>query len=168
MVAVVDVDGTLVDSLPRLRRFSVFRTQIAGGRGLWSQEQVDEFLSLANADADPPIPGAVEGVKYILQSELFIPVILTGRTELARKHTRHLLVKKFGIPLSVPLFMRAADDSRVTEECKPDMFVKQVLPLYEGPFMFFEDEKRTLAEFAKHGLALQAPECWQALVIPDV
>ena len=167
MVAVVDVDGTLVDSLPRLRAFSVFRTQIAGGRGLWSQKQVDEFLGLANADADLPFPGAVEGVKYILQSGLFEPVILTGRTELARTHTRQLLIKKFGIPSSVPLFMRAADDSRVTEECKPDMFVKQVLPLYEGPFMFFEDEKRTLSEFAKHGLALQAPECWEAMVVPD-
>jgi len=164
-VAVVDVDGTLVDSLPRLRKFSTFRKQIAGGRGLWTQEQVDEFLSLSNANADKPFPGAVEGVKHILYSGLFEPIILTGRTELARKHTRDLLVRKFGVPSSVPLIMRAADDSRRTPECKSDLFVTHVLPRYGGPFVFFEDEEATLAEFAKHGLALKAPECWQAMVV---
>jgi hypothetical protein len=163
LVAIVDIDGTLIDSLPRLRRFALARRQLAGGQGVWTQAQVDEFLGLANSDADLPFPGASEGMKRILESGLFEPVILTGRTELAREHTRRLLARKLGVPLSIPLFMRSASDNRATEVCKPDLFVTHVLPRYGGPFVFFEDEERTLAEFAKHGLALKAPECWNVL-----
>jgi hypothetical protein len=167
LVAVVDVDGTLVDSLPRLRQFAMFRKQIAGGRGVWTQEQVDAFLDAANAAKDKPFPGAVAGMKHLLESDLFEVVMLTGRTELARSYTRRLLIDWFGVPDSVPLLMRAAEDDRPTQECKPDMFLKHVRPHYVGPFVFFEDEDSTLAEYAKHGMALKAPACWKTFVLPS-
>lgn len=144
----------------------MFRKQLDGGRGIWTQEQVDEFLDTANAAKDKPFPGAVEAMSHLLNSTLFDVVILTGRTELARGHTRKLLSEQFGVPESIPMFMRSADNDQPTQQCKPDVFLKHVAPQFGGPFVFFEDEADTLAEYAKYGMALRAPECWRAFILP--
>lgn len=162
----MDIDGTLVDSLPRLRQFAMFRRQIDGGQGLWTQKQVDQFLDTTNAAQDAPFPGTVCAMRHMLASDLFTVVMLTGRTELARRHTRHLLSDLFGVPQSVPLVMRGAKDDRPTRECKPDLFLKKVQPCFHGPFVFFEDEEDTLAEYARYGVALKAPECWDSFIVP--
>lgn len=145
----------------------MFRKQLAGGRGLWTQEQVDEFLDTANAAKDKAFPGAIKAMAHLLGSELFDVVILTGRTELARGHTRKLLFKQFGVPDSVPMLMRPTNDDRPTQECKPDMFLKHVVPRFGGPFVFFEDEDATLAEYSRHGMAWKAPDCWKSFILPS-
>ncbi len=162
---VVDIDGTVCDSADFVSRLSArFKTHV----DCWSDTQVKIFME--EVSRRHVLPGA-EVLRTMLLQGLCDVVFLTGRSEkigkslkMGRRLTAAWLRNKFGMPRDIPLFMRPYDDMRSPSVIKLDVFERQVLPSNrKRHFVFLDDDTKALAAYAKHGLALKAPECWAAL-----
>lgn len=165
-VLVVDIDGTVCDSAALIDKMS--------GRfhlcvGSWDDNQM--LACLEEAGRQPVVPGA-EVLLLLMCERLCDVVFLTGRSEglgrsakVGRRLTVEWLRGTFGVPSQdIRLFMRPKSDKRSNDVAKTDVFEQQVLPLYRRrSFVFLDDDTSVLSMYARHGLALRAPECWAAL-----
>lgn len=160
---VVDVDGTVADSMVRAHAVSLIHDSPDSDH--WREKELEMFLDPKHVLGDPVIPGAerLREIVAALDSEM---VFLTGRSEdRSRETTRLWLRKKLDIPDSVPLHMRAAGDHRPGWVAKPEILENEIkAKLAEPvPLVFLEDDPKCLREYAKHGIALRSPDCWKAL-----
>jgi len=165
-VFVVDIDGTVCDSLALIDKMSDrFHMCV----DLWDDAQMLVFLE--EAGHQPVVPGAE--VLSVLMREKFCDVVfLTGRAEglgrsrkIGRRLTMEWLCRIFGTPLQdIRLFMRCRNDRRSNDVAKTDVFERQIRPLFgRRMFVFLDDDTSVLAMYARHGFALKSPECWNAL-----
>lgn len=160
LVFVVDIDGTVADTRPRIDAISA---KHGIDESEWTREQVEEFTSVELIKMDKVLPGA-ENIGQLARRCGAKLVFLTGRSEHARRATRIWLSNKLDIYESVPLVMRAEGDFRPTPICKEDIFRKSVYEVWkDANFVFMEDDEDLLLRYSKYGLALKAPECWGAI-----
>lgn len=163
-IFVVDVDGTVCDSSALIDRMTGRFHRVVDS---WDDSQM--LTCLEEACGQPAVPGS-EVLPALMRRGHHV-VFLTGRSEglgdsadNGRRLTLGWLRDILGVPGDVELFMRPRNDSRGNAEAKLDMFERQVMPLYPyEPFVFLDDDTAVLAAYARHGLALKAPECWAAL-----
>lgn len=159
-VFVVDIDGTVADTRPRIDAISA---KYNIDEGAWGPEQVDEFTQPSLIKLDEVLPGA-EIVPELARRCGAKLIFLTGRSKRARRATKIWLQNKLDIYDSVPLVMREEGDYRPTPICKEDIFLQSVQRVYEdAKFVFFEDDEDLLKIYSKYGLALKAPECWDVI-----
>jgi len=164
IVFVVDIDGTVADTMGRIRDLEQ-RTGSALMTG-WGDKETNEFLEPSIMMRDPIINGA-NRLLDIISSFGATLAFFTGRSERSREQTKQWLTSKLSIPTETPLFMRPDDDYRPTHVCKTDMIERQLLPAYpDSKFIFLEDDAESLKSFSKYGLALKAPDCWNVIVGP--
>jgi hypothetical protein len=160
IVFVVDIDGTVCDSKERM-------AEIIGKYGEeedWTQQTIDEFLTPGKLMMDKVMLGAEKlfDLAKLCRGSI---VFLTGRNECARLLTRKWLSEVLGAPDDVPLVMRPLHwQNGHTADCKEEMFRLKVLPSYpNSTFIFFEDDKNTILKYAKYGLVLKSPACWECI-----
>lgn len=158
---VVDIDGTVADSMPRAEKIS----QLHGSphSDYWGDLELDDFLDSDQIMSDAVLTGAekLQDIVSALGAEM---VFLTGRSERGRDPTRRWLREKLGIPDSVPLFMRPDDDHRPGGISKPEILKRHVLPQWpDHRLVFLDDDPNCLAAYARHGVPLWSPSCWNAL-----
>ena len=159
-VFVVDIDGTVCDSIGRV-------VEMTGSKrpeeeGIWTDEIMKEFLKKENIMSDKVLPGSeiIFKMRDVMEADM---IFLTGRSEFARDSTRLWLKKKLKIDDAIPLFMRPFDERKgFTALCKEKMFLDNV---YEKgtKYIFFEDDVETGRKYSKFGLVLKSPECWKIL-----
>ena len=166
LIWVVDIDGTVSDSMHRIEMVNE-KYNIKEG-GLWGNDEVEEFTRPEHIKEDGLIAGAEILPELARRCGAKI-LFMTGRSERSRDATRTWLKNKLGIFYSVPLVMRPDDDFRSTPECKEDMFLKSVREVYKGSdFVFFEDDEDLLGRLSKYGLALKAPEVWSVIRFMEI
>lgn len=162
---IVDIDGTVCDSSDFVSRLSrKFRTHV----DCWNDNHVRIFME--EVSKRRVLPGA-EVLKIMLLRGVCDVIFLTGRSEkigkaakLGRRLTANWLHGKLGMPKDIPILMRPPGDMRVPSVIKCDVFERQVLA--QNPdrvFVFLDDDEKALALYAKYGLTLKSPECWDAL-----
>jgi hypothetical protein len=165
-VLVVDVDGTVCDSLAITDKLAGY---FHAALNSWDDYQM--LACLEEAGKQPIVPGA-EVLPILMREGMCDVVFLTGRAEglgRARKNGRRLttdwLRGTLGIPAhDIRLFMRQKNDRRTNDVVKADVFIRQVLPLFKRRmFVFLDDDASVLTMYTRHGLALKSPECWAAL-----
>ncbi len=167
IIFVIDIDGTVCNSIPRVEAICsrVGMKDCHNLDAVWTDETMEEFLKEENIMSDEVIPGA-EGILDLADKCHAIPFFLTGRNEYAREATRKWLTEKLKIPSNVPLLMRPSDmKNGYTADCKEQIFKEELYAL-GGPhatYIFFEDDVETAKRYAKYGLVLKAPECWQII-----
>jgi len=163
VVFVVDIDGTICDSLSRVKEIAKLKSS---GPDLWTDETMAEFLSEENLLKDKIMPGSEIIFKLAERCHASI-VFLTGRNDYAREATRKWLTDVFKAPNTIPLIMRPyKQKGDFTADCKEGLFLKY---LYSpaSTFIFFEDEVETANRYSKYGLVLKSPDCWKAIGNPD-
>jgi hypothetical protein len=160
VIFIIDIDGTICDSLGRI-------TNVADdieSPDLWTDQTMKEFLSEENIMGDDIIPGSnlVFKLADICHASI---IFLTGRNDYARHATRKWLTEIFRVPPDIPLIMRPyAEKGDYAAECKEKLFLKHVYSLHpDATFIFFEDEHDTAERYAKYGLVLKSPGCWNLL-----
>lgn len=174
IVFVIDIDGTVCDSLHRVKEVcekcgvsssDSIDESIDQNDSIWTEETMREFLKEENVMGDEVVPGA-ENILALAHKCNALPFFLTGRNEYARKATRKWLSTKLGVPDTVPLIMRPPSmGNGYTADCKEQMFKEQLYAL-GGPhatYIFFDDHEETLRRYSKYGLALKSPECWKII-----
>ena len=163
MVLVVDIDGTVADTQPRIRDICE-RHHVTVDE--WGEKHVNDFLAPGMIAKDVPFPKAKVLTRMMAVGTADV-VFLTGRSERGRAETVAWLSQHLGMPKDIPLFMREDDDKRPTVACKMDIFKRKVIPRYRGRlFVFLDDDEELLKRYAEKGVALLAPDCWQTLVSP--
>jgi len=160
VIFVVDIDGTVCNSNKRM-------LEIIAKYGVeenWSQETIDDFLTEEKIMADEVMPGAEKLLDLAIRCKAKI-VFLTGRNECARNLTRKWLSAKMDVSDDVPLLMRPLDKKNGhTADCKEEMFCSEVLAKNpDATFIFFEDDETTALRYAKYGLVLKSPKCWECI-----
>lgn len=93
--------------------------------------------------------------------------ILTGRNESLRKVTERWLKKYYGFLDVFRLFMREKDDfTLVSSQFKEETFLEEIRPRNhdDDGYVFADDDLYVLNMYAKYGVALKAPECWDLLL----
>lgn len=167
MYFIVDLDGTVCNSIPRIQQFcrDLGVSENADLDKVWSPEQMRKFLSDENLKKDPLMPGAEKLFEWADKLN-FQVVFLTGRNQYAYGGTRRWLREKFGERTGLcELLMRPKEkEGQHPADVKEEMFLKWKSPLKQGPFIFFEDQEHTAERYAKHGLVLKSPQCWDALL----
>jgi len=163
MIFVVDIDGTVCDSMERVKEIEGFKEV---NPDLWTEKLMSEFLSEENIMKDQVMPGAQ--ILFKLAKSCKAPIwFLTGRNEFSIKATRKWLTEVFGASPNAPLIMRPKDWRGITTaECKEKLFLKYIFPYFKN-FVFFEDEEETIKMYTYYGLVLKSPDCWKAIGEPD-
>ena len=161
VIFVVDIDGTVCDSRERME-------EIIGKYGEeedWTQQTIDEFLTPGKLMMDKVMPGAEKLFDLAKLCRASI-VFLTGRNECARQLTRKWLSEKLNAPDEIPLIMRPLHwKNGHTADCKEELFRLKVLANHpDSTFIFFDDHEDTAQKYAKHGLVLRSPACWECIV----
>jgi len=160
LIFVVDIDGTVCDSRERMKEV----LEKYGDEEDWSQKVIDEFLIEDKLMADEIMPGAERllNVVHRLDARIFF---LTGRNERARNLTRAWLQEKMYITDNIPLYMRPIGRKNgTTAKCKEDVFISQILSKWpHATFIFLEDDENTAQRYAKWGMVLKSPECWESI-----
>jgi acid phosphatase class B len=158
-VFVVDIDGTVCDSIQRIRD----TVAVHGPVETWTDEVVEEFLSDENILNDKVIPGSERLFELSEKCHAHI-VFLTGRNDSKRESTRKWLTEVFKAPKHTPLLMRPYDSrGGWTADCKEQLFLTELYNKVANTFIFFEDEEDTIKRYKKYGLVLKSPECWKAI-----
>jgi len=163
-VFVIDIDGTICDSIDRVKE--IWRIK-ENEPDAWTDDLMREFLSEENLMNDSIVPGS-EIVLELAKKCNASPFFLTGRNDYAREPTRKWLTKIFKAPEETPLIMRPYDQKGVpTAQCKEGLFKKFLYSIYPNhTYIFFEDEDDTAKQYAKYGLVLRSPECWKHIEVP--
>lgn len=164
---VVDIDGTICNSTPRAIEVnkSIGMTDLDDLGNMWPDGVMEEFLREENVMLDEVISGSERLFSIADRCNAKI-VFLTGRSDYSRRATRRWLSERFNAPNNTPLFMRPPRmKGNYSAYCKEEIFKEQVLSI-AGPnatYIFFEDRENVLKLYARYGLALKAPECWDIL-----
>ena len=159
IIFVVDIDGTICDSLSRIN--DIDKDHI-GEANYWTPDKIKDFLSYENTIKDKVIVGAEKlfDIAKICSASV---IFMTGRNEFAKEATRKWLTDVFKAPSEIPLIMRLkSQDGMSTAECKEQLFLQKIYNP-DNIFIFFEDEERAIETLSKYGLVLKAPECWEVL-----
>lgn len=159
MIFIVDIDGTICDSLDRAGKIVELESS---SPELLTNEIIAEFLSEENVLKDKIIPKSEILFKLAERCNALI-FFLTGRSDFAHNVTRKWLTEIFKAPIDIPLIMRPVSEkiSTVTDY-KERTFLKYIYPL-DSTFIFFEDHEETIKRYSKYGFVLKAPECWGIL-----
>ena len=161
LIFVVDIDGTVADTQDRVDEIT--KKYKLDSQNHWTDEHIDEFTRSVEIKKDGLIPGAEILPELARRCRAKI-VFLTGRSSRARDATRVWLKNHLDIFDSVPLIMREDGDLSGPVECKLNVFRNTVLRMYpKASFIFFDDDERLLPEYSQFGMALKAPECWEAI-----
>lgn len=169
IIFVIDVDGTVCDSIPRVKEICsrIGMNENDNLDAIWTDETMKEFLKEENIMGDTVVPGAEKIIEMAnrYSARMFF---LTGRNEYARSATRKWLNVKMGIPEQIPLIMRPTYmKNGYTADCKEQLFLEWLFHT-EDPqttYIFFEDHKDTAKRYSQYGLVLKAPECWKNIII---
>lgn len=173
----VDLDGTICDSVPRVKELckELGVDSTSDVNFSWTDEQMRDFLSEEKLLQDGVVPGAERLLEFADRIGAQI-IFLTGRNEYCRNATRKWLIKNFGKRVAgFQLLMRPPElyGAMYTSEAKEQMFLNWrdapwrasecVLGKTPDRFIFLEDEDYTVEKYSKYGLVLQAPQCWEAI-----
>ena len=168
IILVVDIDGTVCDSIPRIKeicnRFGMSENDNLDA--VWTDETMKEFLKEENIMRDAVIPGAEKITEMVNKYNARI-FFLTGRNEYARSPTRKWLKVKMGIPENIPLIMRPTFmKNGYTADCKEHLFLEWLYNTEDKQttYIFLEDHEDTAKRYSKYGLVLKAPECWNVII----
>jgi hypothetical protein len=166
MIVFIDIDGTIADASARLPFV------MGPGKKNW-----DAFHDPGLVAADPPITAAREALDAIFtDTDLFTPIIMTGRPARLRSVTEEWLVKHFNIdttaavghqPLhsrpareAAPLLMRPDKDYSSSVEYKRRQ-LSETLDCYPNDLaMFIDDDLRNKEMYLAFGIFVHAPACW--------
>jgi uncharacterized HAD superfamily protein len=159
IIIICDIDGTVCDSTARIDEIT--NKYNLENIGRWTEDHINEFTRPEYIKNDKVIPGAeiLPELARIMKAKL---MFLTGRNEQARDSTRLWLKRELKVFDSVPLIMRTKHDMSDPSDCKIEIFKNTVLKMFpDSHFIFFDDDEKLLGEYAKYGLALRAPGCWE-------
>jgi hypothetical protein len=158
VIVFIDIDGTIADASARLPFV------MGPGKKNW-----DAFHDPGLVAADPPITAAREALDAIFtSSELFTPIIMTGRPARLRSVTEEWLVKHFNIDTTpnigcfaaTPLRMRPDRDYSSSVEYKRRQ-LSETLDCYPNDLaMFIDDDLRNKEMYLEFGIFIHAPACW--------
>lgn len=159
IIFVVDIDGTICDSRERMKEI----IDKYGGEENWTDETIEEFLQGDKLMSDKIMPGANKLFHLAKKCNAKV-MFLTGRNERARGLTLDWLWNNFRI--NGPLYMRPIGRKNgTTAECKEDIFLETIFTFNkDATFIFFEDDGATAQRYAKYGLVLKSPECWNCVL----
>jgi len=161
VIIFIDIDGTISDASARLPFV------MGPGKKNW-----DAFHDPGLVAADPPIEAAREALSEIFGcSEIYTPIIMTGRPSRLRSVTEKWLVTHFGIDTTptvgcldaTPLLMRPDRDyaSSVEYKCRQ---ISETLSHYpNSPMLFIDDDLRNKEMYLEYGLFIHAPDCWKVV-----
>ena len=165
IIFIVDIDGTVCDSIPRVKRMC----ERAGCEytwqnldQLWSKEHLREFFNDEEIKKDTVIPGSEKIFKLIKKCGAHL-VFLTGRNDSFRAVTSKWLVDNLGVPKDVGLIMRTPEFEDVDmQSYKETVFLEKVYKNQPKSFyVFFDDDERIIPRYAKYGVVFKAPKCWE-------
>lgn len=164
-VFVVDIDGTVCDSIGRIKKIyhELLTTSTFESESWWNDDTMKKFLQYDEILKDEIISGASSLISIAERCNAKI-IFLTGRNECAREPTRMWLTEKFGMPEHIELIMRPIHmRNGYTADYKEQMFKEHVLDRHSvgTTYIFFEDDLNIVKRYSKYGLVLKAPECWQ-------
>ena len=146
MRLIFDIDGTLAD---------------ASHRDHYAKEDKwDKFFDPKIVKEDKPIEAAQQILPKMLAlaEEIYF---ITGRPESLRKTTENWLEDYFGIrPAKSKLKMRENGDKRKSSVVKREILEKN-FEKDEG-LIFIDDEEENLKVMDEWGLAVKAPDVWEA------
>jgi hypothetical protein len=164
---IVDIDGTVCDSMKRVneisKKYGLLNTY--GVNGIWSRNDLSEFLQEDKIMEDTVIPGA-ERLNNIVDKYNGTLIFLTGRNEVSRRITRKWLTHKLNVDPIVPLFMGSSMNIKEhnIDDIKESIFRCRIYNTNpDANFIFLEDSKMVINRYAKYGLVLKAPECWSVI-----
>ena len=161
MIIFIDIDGTIADASARLP----FVT--GPGKKNW-----DAFHDPGLVAADPPLEVARENLNEIFSSsEIYTPIMMTGRPARLRDVTAKWLSTHFGIDTTpnlgcfdaTPLLMRPDRDYSSSVAYKKRR-LSETLECYPNDIvMFIDDDLRNKEMYLEFGLFVHAPECWKVV-----
>lgn len=159
MIVFIDIDGTIADCSERQKFIMT-----PGQKKDW-----DSFHRPDLVAADPPINAARQALDAIFEaSELYTPIIMTGRPARLRNITEGWLAKNFNIDTTpsvgcldaTPLLMRPDRDYSSSVEYKRRQ-IGETLECYANDIvMFIDDDLRNKEMYLEFGIFLHAPACW--------
>lgn len=155
MHVVIDIDGTVANNRHRAH-------YVENGQRDW-----DSFLRPDLVLKDTLIPGAKKVIEKFIELKYEV-IFVTGRHEPLRDATMRWLQEKLGFDANDNnLLMRPAGNMMNAATYKREQVIalKRERYIHGRGFIFIDDDVKTLPMFAEHGLALQAPQCWDVMFV---
>jgi len=161
VIFVIDIDGTICDSIPRANKF--IKKMGYDGFVDFTEKMLNTFMNEDDIMNDGIVKGAENLEKWIRKFNA-LPVYLTGRTEKYYDITQKWLKEVYGAENPI-LIMRNEEEGKLsTEEGKERLFIRRVKNVSScATFIFFEDHKPTIDRYKKYGLVLKSPDCWEVI-----